>query len=140
MESQKSEGIVQFIKFTVVGVTNTLVDWVVFYLLINSMLSDQHSLAKVISFAVAVLNSYLWNTVWTFRKEYQAISANKSAVFVKFAVISLIGWGVNVYVYNFAAANISAQILNKDLLPLILASGSAVIVNFFGNKLWTYKQ
>ena len=104
------------------------------------MLSDQHSLAKVISFAVAVLNSYLWNTVWTFRKEYQAISANKSAVFVKFAVISLIGWGVNVYVYNFAAANISAQILNKDLLPLILASGSAVIVNFFGNKLWTYKQ
>lgn len=140
MKNEKSGGIIQFIKFALVGVTNTVVDWIVFYLLVNSMLSNQHSLAKAISFVIAVLNSYLWNTVWTFKKEYQTVDTPKAAVFTKFVVVSVIGWGVNVYVFNLASAQLTLQIINKDLLPLVLASGSAIVVNFFGNKLWTYKK
>lgn len=140
MKNEKSGGIIQFIKFALVGVTNTVVDWIVFYLLVNSMLSNQHSLAKAISFVIAVLNSYLWNTVWTFKKEYQTVDTPKAAVFTKFVVVSVIGWGVNVYVFNLASTQLTLQIINKDLLPLVLASGSAIIVNFFGNKLWTYKK
>ncbi len=140
MKNTKSDGVVQFIKFAIVGASNTLVDWVVFYILINSVFGGQHSLAKAISFVVAVLNSYLWNTIWTFKREYQAINANKSAIFIKFIIISLIGWAINVYIYNLAAGNLSVQLVNKDLLPLILASASAIIVNFFGNKMWTYRK
>ncbi len=140
MNNEKSGGIVQFIKFALVGVTNTLVDWIVFYLLVSSVLENQHSLAKAISFAIAVLNSYLWNTIWTFKKEYHAIDTNKSAIFIKFIIISLIGWGVNIYIFDLASSRIGVQILNKDLLPLVLASASAIIVNFFGNKLWTYRK
>lgn len=139
-ENGKIEPVLQFIKFALVGVANTLVDWVVFYLLVNSLLDDQRSLAKAISFIVAVLNSYLWNTIWTFKKEYQRIDSNKSAIFVKFIVVSLIGWGVNVYVFDLASTQISLEIINKDLLPLVLASGSAIVINFFGNKLWTYRK
>lgn len=139
MKNVKSEGLIQFIKFALVGVTNTVVDWIVFYLLVNSMLDNQHSLAKAISFVVAVLNSYLWNTVWTFKKEYQTVGTKKAAIFTKFIVVSLIGWGVNVYVFNLASSQLTLQIINKDLLPLVLASGSAIVVNFFGNKLWTYR-
>jgi len=140
LENGKIEPVLQFIKFALVGVANTLVDWVVFYLLVNSMLDDQRSLAKAISFVVAVLNSYLWNTIWTFKKEYQKIDSSKSAIFIKFLVVSLIGWGVNVYVFDLASTRIGLEIINKDLLPLVLASGSAIIINFFGNKLWTYKR
>lgn len=140
MTKSSSGGLIQFIKFALVGVANTAVDWVVFYILISSLLSGNHSAAKAVSFAVAVLNSYLLNTVWTFKHEYSQVADKKAAVFTKFVVVSLVGWAVNLYIFNLSASNITFQLINKDLLPLILASGSAIVVNFFGNKLWTYKK
>jgi putative flippase GtrA len=139
MRNEKSESLIQFIKFALVGASNTLVDWIIFYLLVSTILFDQHSTAKAISFVVAVLNSFLWNTVWTFRNEYKNIDA-KSIVFIKFVVISLIGWGVNLYVFNLSSMMMTFQIFNRDLLPLVLASAAAIVVNFFGNKLWAYKK
>jgi len=141
--AQKGEGIIQFIKFGIVGVSNTAVDWVVFYVLVNAILDINHSLAKAVSFIIAVLNSYLWNTIWTFRKEYQKVGGDtgaKSTIFFRFVIVSLIGWGVNVLVYSWAERSVSYEIFNKDLIPLVLASGAAVIWNFFANKLWTYKK
>lgn len=139
MAETQNEGITQFIKFAFVGVLNTLVDWVFFYILVSTILGDQHSVAKAISFIIAVLNSYIWNTVWTFKNEYKKIDA-KSAVFIKFVIISVIGWGVNLYIFNLSSNTFNFQFLNKDLLPLVFASTSAIIVNFFGNKLWAYKK
>jgi len=140
----KMSSLVQFVKFGLVGVSNTAVDWIVFYILINFAFPSQHSVAKAISFTVAVLNSYLWNTVWTFKKEYQKAgkgASDKSAIFVKFVVVSLLGWGLNVLVFSWAVKSIKFQLFNKpDLLPLILASGAAVLLNFFGNKLWTFQK
>lgn len=144
---KKSEGIVQFIKFGIVGVANTAVDWVVFYILINTALSGSETVAKAIAFIVAVLNSFIWNTIWTFRKEYQQTVGSgkalnqKSLVFGKFIVVSLIGWGINVLIFDQALKQFSFEILNnKELLPLVLASGGAILWNFFANKLWTYKK
>jgi len=142
-KSEGKEGVLQFIKFAVVGVSNTAVDWVVFYLLVNYLLSDMRSVAKAISFVVAMLNSYLWNTIWTFKKEYTKAGQNtgeKSAIFIKFVVVSLVGWGVNVWVFSLASGHLEMQILNRDLLPLVLSSVAAVFWNFFANKLWTYKK
>ena len=138
MVEAKKESFVQFLKFSLVGITNTLVDWVVFYFLVSTFLGDQHSTAKAISFIVAVLNSFLWNTIWTFKNEYKNSDA-KSAVFIKFVIISLVGWGVNLYVFNFSSVAMMFQVFNRDLLPLVFASTAAIIVNFFGNKLWAYK-
>lgn len=142
-EKLSDSGLLQFIKFGIVGVSNTAVDWVVFYVLVNVISDINHSLAKAVSFIVAVLNSYLWNTIWTFRKEYQKVGSDtgaKSAIFVKFIVVSLVGWGINVLVYSWAARSVSYQIFDHDLIPLVLASGAAIVWNFFANKLWTYKK
>ena len=143
MKNEKFESLVQFVKFGIVGVANTAVDWVVFYLLVNMISDLNHSIAKAISFTVAMLNSYLWNTIWTFNKEYKKAAANgseKTAIFMKFIVVSLVGWGVNVLAYSWSASHINLEIVNADLLPLVLASGAAIMWNFFANKLWTYKK
>lgn len=137
----KSEGLVQFVKFGVVGVVNTAVDWTIFYLLTLSLFSDKESepMAKAISFVAAVLNSYLWNTVWTFKKEYKksAKSAgDKGAIFIKFFVVSLLGWGINYVAFSYTRFTLD----QSQLISLIFASGAAVIWNFFANKLWTYKR
>lgn len=144
-KSEGKGGLIQFVKFAVVGVSNTAVDWIVFKILILTVLTGLDTLAKAISFTVSVLNSYLWNTIWTFSGEYRKAikgggTRNKAFVFSKFFVVSLIGLGVNVSVYSLASRYVSYKILDKDLIPLIFASGSAVIWNFFANKFWTYRR
>lgn len=152
----KSEGIIQFFKFCVVGVINTAVDWIVYFLLVNSFLSPDNlrPTAKAISFLAAVINSYLLNTIWTFKKEYQRIvgkpnaASLKRGIFIKFFVVSLVGWLVNYLVFKYAFANLeprtimilSRSISMKDIYPLVLASAAAILWNFFANKLWTYKK
>jgi len=143
LQNDKMDSIVQFIKFGIVGVANTAVDWIVFYLLVNVLTDINHSWAKAISFTVAMLNSYLWNTIWTFSKEYKKAAvggSEKSAIFVKFIAVSLFGWGVNVLAFNWSSNNLHFVIVDKDLLPLVVASASAIVWNFFANKFWTYKK
>lgn len=141
---KKRGGLVQFIKFAVVGVSNTAVDWIVYYALSRLVLTaeDQKSTAKLISFIVAVLNSYLWNTIWTFRSEFQnsvgksSALGQKSMIFVRFVIVSVIGWGVNYIIFRY----VLSLYPKPDVIALIFASGAAMIWNFFANKLWTYKK
>jgi len=139
----KSEGVVQFVKFGVVGVANTVVDWIVFYLLINTIVTLEPA-AKAIAFLVAMLNSYIWNTIWTFRKEYKSVSGQKgakTAIFSKFAVVSGIGWGLNVAIFSLVLTKINYKLFgNEELLALVAASAAATLWNFFANKFWTYKK
>lgn len=137
-------GVIQFIKFAVVGVSNTALDWIVYYGLSRLVLTadNQKSTAKLISFVVAVLNSYLWNTIWTFKDEYQnsvgksSALGQKSKIFARFVTVSSIGWGVNYMVFRYVL-NIYPK---PDVVALIFASGAAVIWNYFANKFWTYKK
>lgn len=155
MAKQKGEGIIQFIKFGLVGVTNTAVDWIVYYIVAGYIITavSAKPTVKAISFLVAVLNSYLWNTIWTFKKEYnQSVkssdSSAKGKIFFKFFIVSLVGWGVNYIVFRYFLNNFTfndLEVLGKtisaqDLYPLVAASAAAVIWNFFANKLWTYKK
>jgi putative flippase GtrA len=138
-------GIIQFVKFAVVGVSNTAVDWIVYYLLVNFVFLEvsQKPIAKLVSFIVAVINSFVWNTIWTFKEEYNKTISGKTGgvkkrgiVFIRFVVVSLIGWGVNYIAFRLTLAKIPTP----DIIALIIASGAAIIWNFFANKFWTYKK
>ncbi len=141
----KSEGLLQFVKFGLVGVANTAVDWAVYGLLSHYIFtaSGGEQISKAISFIVAVTNSFIWNTVWTFKKEYKNVSTGKgskvgknSTIFLKFMIISLVGWGINYYTFKYTRVSLA----QGQIVSLIAASGAAVVWNFFGNKLWTYKK
>jgi putative flippase GtrA len=138
----KSEGLVQFIKFGIVGITNTAVDWVVFFVITHYIATEKsfEPTAKAIAFLIAVTNSYLWNTIWTFKKEYKTAVGNNTGasgkLFIKFLVVSLIGWGINYLAFKYTRFNLD----QGQIVALIAASGAATLWNFFGNKLWTYKK
>lgn len=141
----KLESVKQFVKFGIVGVANTAVDWAIFFLLTHfvSTAKDFEPNAKAIAFVVAVLNSFLWNTIWTFRKEFKSVVGSKkeaiqngTTVFVRFFVVSLIGWGINYVSFKYSRFNLD----QGQIVALIVASGTATLWNFFANKLWTYKR
>jgi len=69
----KLKNIMQFLKFAAVGVANTLVDWAVFYLLFLTIFPDERLLAKAISFVIAAVNSFVLNSIWTFRQEFYSV-------------------------------------------------------------------
>lgn len=63
MQNAKNEAkktVWQFIKFSAVGVTNTLVDFIVFWLLTHAGMN--YMLSQVFSYSAGILNSYIWNS------------------------------------------------------------------------------
>ena len=142
---------VQFIKFALVGILNTGVDWAVFFLLTLAPYFDGHqTFAKIISFTVAVINSFILNTIWTFRAETkEGLSGSSeeklkkgSEFFIKFAVVSLIGLSLNTIVFSLVKGYLPTSFSGgmSKLISLVFASGAAILWNFFANKYWTYKQ
>ena len=62
---------IQFIKFLLVGVLNTGIDFGVLNLLMFSTgitSGFYYPIFKAISFICGVINSYIWNKRWTFQK------------------------------------------------------------------------
>ena len=144
----KKDGLIQFIKFAIVGVANTLVDWLVYYGLILYIIPDGRSTAKAISFLVAVTNSFVLNSIWTFRKQFLEGIEDKSLrsyrimnYFVRFFIVSIVGFAINFFAFQTAFSFISGSEFSglSDIGGLIFASAAALVWNFFINKFWTYK-
>lgn len=142
---QRFPGLWQFFKFAVVGVSNTFVDWLAFFLVSYFVFTNDsaETYIKAFSFLVAMLNSYLWNTIWTFKKDYQQavggtenVSLKKGSIFVKFVVVSIVGWIINVTAFDLVRFKLSSS----QIVALIAASAAATFINFFANKFWTYRK
>ena len=134
---------IQFIKFLLVGVLNTGIDFGVLNLLMFSTgitSGIYYSVFKAISFICSVTNSYIWNKRWTFKKG----KSLEKKEFSKFFIISLMSFGVNICVASilvniigpiggispYVWANISA----------LAAAGFTTLINFFGYKYLVFKD
>ncbi len=146
-EPMKKENIWQFLKFAVVGVLNTVVDFLVFQLL-NLTLGWMY-VAQVIGYSAGVLNSYFWNSRWTFRKEHKR-SAREAASFL---VVNLVSLGVSLGVLwacknllgitdAWVAGWVPAWLggfVKGDTVAKLIATPCAIVVNFIGNKLFVFR-
>jgi putative flippase GtrA len=135
--------IFQAAKFALVGILNTLIDLGVLNFLI--LISDinkglGYSIFKGISFTVAVINSYFWNKLWTFKKIKTAQTGKE---FIQFLIVSLIGFGLNVGVASLVVNTIGPQFgLSKEIwanVGAITATAFAMMWNFVGYKFVVFK-
>lgn len=121
----------QFIKFSLVGASGTIVDWV-FYFIFTRWLGIFYLIAKALSFVIAAINNYAWNRIWTFRSKEKNITGE----FAKFFLVSLVGLGLNVLIMYLAVDKLAIS----DLWGLVIATAAVMFWNFFANKLWTFKE
>ena len=127
----------QIVKFVVVGVSNTAVDFAVLNGLIfltGIASGTPYSLFKAASFVVAVGNSYFWNKRWTFRHD----SGMGAGEFSKFAAVNICGVVLNsgaVYIVTTFVGPLGGL---HPQLWLNIAKGIALPLstawNFFGTK------
>ena len=136
----------QFLKFAVVGVLNTLVDFAVFQAL-NLLLGWVYA-AQVAGFTCGVINSYLWNSNWTFRKE-RTKSFREMSLFLLVNLLSLgVSLGVmwlcrevlgvtNAWAAGWMPAALSGFV-KGDTIAKLIATCFSIVVNYVGNRLFVF--
>ena len=80
----------QFIKFSFVGMLNTLIDFGIYYLL-TRYAGLYYIYANIISVFIAITNSYLLNRSWTFQSKSKIVGIEA----VKFWIVSIVGLILN---------------------------------------------
>lgn len=128
----KKETIRQFFKFAVVGVLNTLINLSVLYVL-TEFLRVYYILSAVFAFLVAVTNSFIWNKLWTFKEN---LSYHATTKYIKFILIS-----VAALIFNLSILYILTEFFHiYYLVSQVIAILFSLWINFFGNKLWTFRR
>lgn len=139
----------RFLKFALVGISGTLVDFA-FFNLFSWLLGLPEILASVFSFSIAVFNNFYWNRVWTYPESRNLRLADQ---IVKFGIVSVLGLIIRTPMFaiidqpitRFAQDLVPANfIINPETLGHNLALGVVIIIvlfwNYFVNRLWTYKN
>jgi len=70
---------IQLLKYGVIGVFNTLITLVTFYLL-NTRLGLSYGISNVTGYVLGVINSYVWNRNWVFKTNNKV--TREAALFV----------------------------------------------------------
>jgi putative flippase GtrA len=122
----------QFIKFGMIGVINTSIDFAIYVLLTRSIdfFSQYIYLANALSFSSAVIFSYFANRRWTFAVTHKP----KVKEAMKFYVASGIG-----FVLNSTILYIGVHFLGMyDLIAKIIATIVTIFWNFLASKFWVF--
>lgn len=145
------EGIKQAVKFSLVGIFNTVVDYSVFYVAL-ALLNLDKSIAQIIATAVAMCGSYIINKHWTFKAD----GSSKTQI-LKFVLTNVVSMSCTIifmsvfYDYfkihewaNWLLAVLKTGYkLNQDLSVMLCkmaASVLSLVINFLGNKFWVFNK
>ncbi|MFH1311011.1 MAG: glycosyltransferase family 2 protein [Nanoarchaeota archaeon] len=130
--SYKKNVIKEFFKFAFIGGIGTLFNIVILYLLTEKV-GIYYMFSAVISFIIAMTSNFILNKIWTFKEN---IKLNVGKKYVQFGLVSISALLVNLFfLYIFTEVLGIYYIISQ-----ILAIGMALIINFFGNKIWTFSK
>ncbi len=123
-----------FLRYSVVGVSGTVLDIGLFALLISTTPLGETLIGRVVaasvSFIAAVINNYTWNRLWTFKNS----NTNIRNQFATFFLVSCGGWLLNT---TFFAA---ASLVLPAVIAKISASAVVLVYNYTANRFWTFRS
>lgn len=130
---QKWDSFMQFVKFGIVGVSNTLSSYISYLVFIG--LGCHYILASVLSFVVSVTNSFYWNNKYVFKE-----GAGKSRPLLKTYARTFLAYAST----GLILANILLVLwvdvvgINEVVAPLINLIVT-IPLNFMINKYWAFE-
>ena len=121
--------LVQFVKFGIVGISNTLLAFAVYTVLLK-VFGVWYLAASALGFAAGATNGFLLNRRWTFREH-----VGDALTPVRWAVVQTCGLGINeALLYLF----VHDAHLDK-LLAQVFASAVVTVTTFLVNRAWTFR-
>jgi putative flippase GtrA len=124
--SARWPGVIQLLRFGVVGLMGTVVNIVVVHVLFNE-LGWGYTRSSAIATEIAFLHNYVWNEMWTFH--VRQLSLRRLG---QYHMSSLVGFGVTVTVATIAKEVIDP--LLAQLLGIMCGAG----LNYLVNSRWTW--
>ena len=134
-----AEGLAQFVKFGLIGVSNTLLSYVIniaaLWLLAPYHISWDYVLGNLIAFVLSVAWSFYWNSRYVFRLRDRCLGTIVKALLKTYASYSATGIVLN----NLLSWLWIEQLnISKYVAPIINLVVS-VPLNFIINKFWAFR-
>lgn len=120
----------EFLRFSLVGVLNTVIHYVVFLFLLR-VLSVNYFFSSGIGYLAGLTNSYLMNRKFTFRVSHEKSLGEAG----RFLVVNAAALGVNLGAMRILVGNVG--IIPE--IAQVLAIAVSYATNFLGNKFWTFR-
>lgn len=157
LQNEKLSSLIQFIKFGLVGVSNTAISYGIemlcYYVLFKNtkfigilnllallgISTDGNNvkivITTIIAFVVSVSNSYFWNNRYVFGSGKKSFSEHFKTYFKTFVCYGITG---------LILSPIIKILLTKISVPFFIASLGALVItiplNFVMNKFWAFKS
>ena len=139
LSDAKVEGLTQFVKFGLIGVTNTLISYGIYMLVIWLMkpvnFAYDYIIGSVLGFIISVLWSFYWNNklVFTEGSEKRNILKSLLKTYLSYAATGIVLSNILLYVF------VDLMGIPKAVAP-ILGLLITVPLNFILNKYWAFRK
>ncbi len=129
-----AQKLVQFVEFCVVGISNTLISYVIY--IIGISFGIHYIIASMLGFVISVTNSFYWNNKYVFKNTGEikrSIVKSYFKTFLSYAVTGL--FLANVLLTFWIEVLHLPQWLGPILNLLV-----TIPINFLLNKFWAFKN
>lgn len=138
--------LVQLMKYGVIGVMNTLITAVTFYLL-NTKLNVPYGPANIIGYVLGVINSFIWNRQWVFKN---GTNIKREALLFGFGFVMC--WLLQAGVSLLLLEGLGWKNLPDDIMPflpmknagqnivMVISMVVYTIANYVYNRTITFKE
>ncbi len=121
--------VVQFLKFGIVGVSNTLLAFAVYTVLLK-VFGVWYVAASGIGFAAGAVNGFLLNRRWTFREH-----VGDAFTPVRWAIVQTCGLGLNLGLVYLFVHDLGLD----ELVGQIPTTAIVTVLTFAANRSWTFR-
>lgn len=142
MDDNLCQTVVQLLKYGVIGVGNTLITLVVFYVM-NTLMGISYGLSNVAGYVLGVINSFVWNRTWVFKT-----NKNIGREALLFVVGFLLCMGLQLVVSWVLLEGLEMKNMTISWLPMkntgqnvvmLIAMVCYTLANYVYNRLVTFK-
>ena len=122
--------VLQIMKFSLVGVSNTFISLSVYYILV--ILGIHYILANMIAFIISVFNAFYWNRKFVFKENEVRWYVQLAKVYASYGTTFVLGTTFLFIMVNFFG-------ISEFIAPLINLCITTPL-NFCLNKFWAFRK
>lgn len=120
-------------RFSMIGIANTLIDFVVFTI-VHVLYGVNYTSSQALGYGFGVANSFIFNRKWTF--EDRNVDKKVFHELLQFIVVNLISLLITMITINLLIENLNLNVYISKIIVTVIAQ----ITNFLAYKLWVFKQ
>lgn len=124
----------QLIKFSMVGILNTLITFITYAFLVHYHIDIV--IANSTGYILGMINSFFFNNFWVFKSKNANKDSVNPSIVLKFIIVNLI----TLLLSNFLLNTIVEKMAFDKIFAQAIVIPVTMIFNFLLNKFWTFER